>query len=128
VSELPALSSKGPEVRLGLWTGASHVLRRANAAFLSDCPGFDPVGVPAREAFPDNDDCQDAMDRAYATGKPLIWRRYRADGSVEAECLIEPVTADGRRGLVTAWEWCPATASQGAEAVPASPRPETATA
>lgn len=115
-------------MRLGLWIGASHVLRRVNAAFLADCPDFRPLGMPAREAFPDNDDCQDAMDRAYATGKPLIWRRYREDGSVEAECLIEPVTAEGRRGLVTAWEWTPAIASRSEADEPGSPRLATATA
>ena len=82
---------------LAVFRGAQHIVTHANEAFLSAID-FDPVGLPAREAFPDQDAAQDAMDRAYRTGRVVLFRH------LDADLLIVPVLCGGQVwGLKTAW-------------------------
>lgn len=87
-----------PRAALALWEGSHHICRHADEAFRSTID-FDPEGIPAREAFPDQDAAQDAMDQAFRSGRTVLFRH------LDADLLIEPVWHDGRVwGLATCWQ------------------------
>jgi hypothetical protein len=99
-------------VAVGVWEGPAHVCRWASP-LLIELSEQDPTGMPAREAFPDYECAQDAMDRAYRTGRIVTFQHP------EAVLRITPVRVEGVvRGLVTAW--LPQTSSRLPSPVPAT--------
>jgi hypothetical protein len=64
----------------------------------SEISGFDPTGMPAREAFPDYDAAQDAMDQAFRSGLSVTHHEH------DAVLRIRPLWFEGRVwGLATCW-------------------------
>ena len=107
-----------PAMMVGL-EGPDHRFIAANATYRSLSPKFDPVGLPAREVYPELESQQifDMFDRVYQTGEPqsgaewrlqvdfrgegyeerffdfLVTPRRREDGSIEGvQLLFDDVT------------------------------------
>jgi hypothetical protein len=70
-----------PIVSVGLYRGACHVIEFMSPELI-EVAGFDPTGMPVREAFPDAAyrDLFAVMDRVYATGR--LESTLRASGLV----------------------------------------------
>lgn len=82
---------------LALYEGPGHVIVKVSAVFAANCD-FDPVGLPAREAFPGHEAAQSVMDRVYATGQTA----EVTDG--EGLVFIAPRVRSGRViGVATHW-------------------------
>lgn len=85
---------------VAIFEGPQHVIRWVNARFLLDLD-FDPIGMPAREAFPLGDAAQDAMDRAFRSGATVLFH------NLDSDLLIRPVwdaAASAVVGLATCWQ------------------------
>ena len=106
-----------PAMVVGL-EGPDHHFIATNAAYRALMPNFNPVGLPAREVYPELESQQiyDMFDRVYETGEPqrgeewrlqidlgsgleerffdfLVTPRHRADGSIEGvQLLFDDVT------------------------------------
>lgn len=102
---------------IAIYRGPQHVIVAANCEFLAAID-FDPVGLPAREAFPGHEGAQDAMDRVYRTGKAELFHEPAA------VLLIEALRdASGQVwGIATAWRWSGARTQRSHHAVPAPGR------
>lgn len=101
-------------VMMGVFEGPQHVCRWANEALIEGS-GFDPTGMPAREAWPDEDLAQDRMDLAYRRGQSRTYHHP------EAVLRVRPLwDEDQVWGVATAW--APRIALRRLEARPAAPR------
>ena len=70
-----------PAMVVGL-EGPDHRFIAANAAYRALSPDFYPVGLPAREVYPELESQQiyEMFDRVYETGEPAIGGRVAATG------------------------------------------------
>lgn len=82
---------------IAIFESAAFICIYVNAALVA-ISGFDPTGMPAREAFPDFDAAQAAMDRCYESGMSVTHREP------DALMRIRPLWRDGRVWAVaTCW-------------------------
>lgn len=104
---------------IGLFEGRQHVTRWASPG-LVELVGFDPTGMPAREAFPGYTAAQALMDRCLATGLPQERVEAGMDGSTGV-LVILPLIVRGRvAGVTTGYRAVPQR--HPAPAAPAVPR------
>jgi hypothetical protein len=89
------------DVLLAEFRGPGHVLVRVNEAY-REVFG-EPIGVPAREAFPDFSEVHALMDRVFASGRP---GKIILPGRV---VVVAPVVDQGQiRGVVAHGQLVPA--------------------
>src|SRR4051812_43624221 len=103
------------ECATGVFEGPAQVCRYANEV-LVEWSGFDPTGMPAREAFPDNDAVQEAMMQALQTGRSVT--HHAPDGVVR----IRPLRFEGRVWAVATC-WTPAHAPVDPAPLPGASQP-----
>lgn len=87
------------------YRGPQHVIIACDIGMLEDL-GFDPRGMPTREAYnrPGDDEYQALMDRVYATGQPIAVRDARAPDGTSGRLVIVPLRDDvGVWGLSVLW-------------------------
>ncbi|WP_156685882.1 SpoIIE family protein phosphatase [Mycobacterium sp. Marseille-P9652] len=79
-----------PSMLVGL-AGPDHRFVAANAAYRALRPGFDPIGRPAREVYPELESQQiyEMFDRVYQTGEPQSATEWRVHANYHGTGIEE---------------------------------------